>query len=491
MKFDKYLDMVILEEPETKNADSKPMPEKKEKDPHHFRTLAADFILDTFKKRKVCRYYQGRILQWNGKRYQDVKEIENVLRIWFAKKNIPANNTTIGNVVPWIKALTEVRSEDHPQLPCWLETPLCKPDDAITFDNGILDATQGIEEPVLHDHTPNWLSLSALPYTFDKQAQCPQWLQFLNEVLEGDQQRIALLQEFFGYCLTPDNSLQKMLVLRGVSRSGKGTIVKVLEAVLGRENVTGFSLTALAERFGTGSLVGKLVAVVGEVNLQKNRDKYQIFETLNKITGNDPVDIEFKHQVLKMSTRLPVRFVISCNEMPSFSDDSGAFSERLLIVDFEKACPPEKRDPDLADRLCAEASGVANWALEGLARLRKHKRFSTPDKMASTLRDIGRDNSPTRAFLQDKLIIHPSLDTGYLPDVTIGDGCVSSYEVPCELVQQESVRWTSENGMDSFTPRYFAKNLRVILPKLTTKPKRMPDGTVKKVYVGLKLKSDK
>lgn len=488
MNFDTCEEEMVIIDTNDQPKTEKP---KKEKDPHLYRNLACEFIMDSFKSQRNCYYYQGRILQWNGKRYMDVKEFDNVVRLWFDKKKIPANNNVIGNVVPWVKAFTELNAEKFPELPCWFRKPLCNPSNAITFDNGILDVKAGCEEPVLHPHTSEWINLSALPYTFDKEARCPLWLSFLEETLEGDQQRIALLQEFFGYCLTPDNSLQKMLVLRGVSRSGKGTIVKVLEAVLGRENVTGFSLTALAERFGTGSLVGKLVAVVGEVNLQKNQNKYQIFETLNKITGNDPVDIEFKHQVLKMSTRLPVRFVISCNEMPAFSDDSGAFAERLLIVDFEKACPKDKRDPDLADRLCAEASGVANWALEGLTRLRKNKRFSTPDKMKETLRCIRRDNSPTLAFLQDKVVIHSSIDTGNLPGVTLRDDSIHSYEIPCDLVQQESVRWTQENGMESFSPRYFVKNMRVILPKLTSKPKRMHDGSVKKVYVGLKLKSDK
>ena len=460
------------------------------KDPYHYQKLAEHYLMDVCEAGKsFVQYYQGRTLRYDGKRYVVEQELGHRLRRWFREKRIPANNTVVGNVIPWIESLALCEAQKYPQLPFWKGEAPSEPSNTIAFANGILDVERAVAgEDTLIPHTYNWVSLTCLPYDYDPKAECPRWIAFLEDVLEGDQGRIDLLQEFFGYCMVPDNSLQKMLALKGVSRGGKGTVVKVLEAVLGGENVTGFTLTALAERFGLCGLVGKLVATIGEVNLQKNNDKYTIFQALNMIVGNDPVEVEYKHQALKMSVRLPVRFIISCNEMPKFSDDSGAMSERLLVIDFEKACPPEKRDPALAEKLIAEAGGIANWSIRGLARLRANGKFTVPVKMQQTINEIRRENSPTLAFAQDRLVVHRHLDTGNLPGVEVVDGDLGGHWATCKSVAEAYDIWSQQNECGDYGQRFLSRNLKTIFPKLESRPRRDVSATVVKAYAGLKLK---
>src|SRR5271166_1884460 len=47
---------------------------------------------------------------------------------------------------------------------------------------------------------------------------------------------------------------------------------------------------------------------------------------------------------------------------------------------------PEGRAPQLPRRLVAEVSGLTNWVIEGLARLRGNGSFTIPAKMAATLK---------------------------------------------------------------------------------------------------------
>jgi phage/plasmid-associated DNA primase len=47
-----------------------------------------------------------------------------------------------------------------------------------------------------------------LAYPFDPAARCPLWESVLARVLEEDEHRIKLLQEWFGYCLVADTSQQ-------------------------------------------------------------------------------------------------------------------------------------------------------------------------------------------------------------------------------------------------------------------------------------------
>jgi putative DNA primase/helicase len=99
--------------------------------------------------------------------------------------------------------------------------------------------------------TPLFFSANALDYDFDPQAAKPtRWLQFMEEIWPDDETSIRTLQEWFGYCLLPDTSQQKMLMMIGPPRSGRGTACRVLRALVGPGNVAYPSLASLAGNFG-------------------------------------------------------------------------------------------------------------------------------------------------------------------------------------------------------------------------------------------------
>jgi hypothetical protein len=87
---------------------------------------------------------------------------------------------------------------------------------------------------------------------------CPRWLRFLEEVLEGDKDRISLLQEWFGYCLTHDTSLHAFMVLEGSGANGKSVVCEILTKMLGVDNVSNVPLEVFADRFQLATTLGKL-----------------------------------------------------------------------------------------------------------------------------------------------------------------------------------------------------------------------------------------
>ncbi len=60
---------------------------------------------------------------------------------------------------------------------------------------------------------------------------------FLKSLWPDDQQAINTLQEIFGYLITSDTKQQKIFSLVGPMRSGKGTIARILTALLGQDSV--------------------------------------------------------------------------------------------------------------------------------------------------------------------------------------------------------------------------------------------------------------
>jgi putative DNA primase/helicase len=129
----------------------------------------------------------------------------------------------------------------------------------VSCANGILH----VSSRKLHKHTPAYLNLVSVPFGYNSAAAPPlQWLAFLARLWPGDAHAVAALQDWFGYVLSGRMDLQKILLLIGPPRSGKGTIARVLQAMIGRANCASPTLAGLAGEFGLQPLLGKPLAVV-------------------------------------------------------------------------------------------------------------------------------------------------------------------------------------------------------------------------------------
>jgi putative DNA primase/helicase len=189
--------------------------------------------------------------------------------------------------------------------------------------------------------TPRFFTPNVLAYDFNPRAPRPErWLRFLEEVFPGphcpDEQAIATVQEWFGYCRTPDTSQQKILMMVGPTRCGKGTIGRVLRAMIGEEDVAGPTLASLGTNFGLMALLGKSVGIISDARLSYRTDLAQVTERLLSISGEDVLTIDRKHKS-HITVRLPVRFNILTNELPHLKDTSGALAGRMLMLRFTQS----------------------------------------------------------------------------------------------------------------------------------------------------------
>ena len=144
--------------------------------------------------------------------------------------------------------------------------------------------------------TPRFFNAYALEYDFDPTAPPPlEWLSFLEQIWGTDTESIAALQEWFGYLLTPDTKQQKILMMVGPKRSGRGTIARVLKALAGASSVVNPTLSTLARPFGLASFIGKPIAVFPDARLSSRPDNAAIVECLLSISGEDDQTIDRKH----------------------------------------------------------------------------------------------------------------------------------------------------------------------------------------------------
>lgn len=269
---------------------------------------------------------------------------------------------------------------------------------AITlFQNGAFDRDTGQLLP----HDPGYFTTNILPYDYDPYAQCDEWLRFMDDVFEGDEERVQLLQEWFGYMLAINNyDYHKVLMLLGPTRCGKGTVGRVLKAIVGGQNFSGGSLSAFADDAYVESLRTKSVVFLGDVEKSVSNTKiHQVIERVKTISGNDDVTFARKYKTT-LSEALPTRIAFACNGTPKLFDDSGALAARLIVLPFHVSYL-DREDVTLGDRLLTELPGIAIWALKGLTRLQAQGRFTVPAASEDEMQYLREAYSPTEQFLEE------------------------------------------------------------------------------------------
>ncbi len=314
--------------------------------------------------------------------------------------------------------------------------------------------------------TPQFFTTSALSFDPDPAAPEPiSWHRFLHQLFDGDLEALELLQEWFGYSLTGDTSQQKMLLMVGPKRSGKGTVARVLTRLVGAGNVAGPTTSGLAGPFGLQPLIGKSLAIVSDARFH-GENIATVVERLLCISGEDMLTIERKH-LTSVTMKLPTRFMFLTNELPRLSDASGALAGRFVILRLTNSFYG-KEDHGLTDRLLGELPGILNWAIEGWQRLRARGHFVMPASVQEAVHEIEDLSSPVAAFVRESCLIGPG------------------YRVSLDLLYDAWKRWCGSEGRQLIiTKQTFGRDLTAAVAGTT----RHRGTNQESFYNGLALKT--
>ncbi|MCI4327206.1 MAG: phage/plasmid primase, P4 family [Thermoplasmata archaeon] len=236
------------------------------------------------------------------------------------------------------------------------------PTHSVCLANGVLDLSS-LSAPILCPHDPSIRFTVRLPVAFDPSATCTRFDEFMVQVLPEEADRREL-RKLFGYCLLPGNEYQLAFMFLGEGSNGKSTLLGVLVALLGSENVSAETLqTLVSNRFAAARLWGKRANVCADIPA----NPLAFTGTFKLLTGGDPVrgENKFGHPFDFVNG---AKLVFSANELPEVSDRTIAFWRRWIIFRFAQSFIG-REDRALPDKLRAELSGGLNFALKGLADL--------------------------------------------------------------------------------------------------------------------------
>lgn len=189
------------------------------------------------------------------------------------------------------------------------------------------------------------------------------FLQLLDESFDGDEDIIAFVQRWAGYCATGEIKEHRYLWAQGVSGAGSSTVLDAVAFPLGD-----YATAAPVEVFATvrgerhpteiAALAGARLVMVAEFPRNRPADETRIkawcagdMHSARHIRG-DPW------------TFRPVgKPWITSNSGPTFLGMDGGIRRRTVILPFSRQAAV--RDMDLPQKLRAEAPEILRWIIEG------------------------------------------------------------------------------------------------------------------------------
>lgn len=278
--------------------------------------------------------------------------------------------------------------------------------------NGVINLKSGLFQ---QGKPENYLKTVAPVEWLGIDEPCPQWERFINDIFGNDLEFVNYIQRFLGYGITGLTTLHKVIFLWGLGRNGKGTLLEMLKYVLGPLAYKTESEILLAQKFSRqgGSsntailqLRGKRIVWASETNDGRRLDAARLKElvggdTLNARPLYGKSHIEFKPTHL---------LLLLTNSKPQAPANDYALWQRIALVPFtlsfvENPTKPNERqaDPNLMEKLKAEASGILAWLVRGCLQWQKAG-LNVPEAVRSATEEYREDEDLITQFIADRCV---------------------------------------------------------------------------------------
>lgn len=237
-----------------------------------------------------------------------------------------------------------------------------------------------------------------LPFEYEPEAKASLFQKYLDEVLP-DAEKQKIFAEFCGYIFIKPSvlKLEKMLILYGTGANGKSVFFEILNALLGNENISNYSLQSLTNDNGyfRAQIGNKLVNYASEINGKLETDIFKQMASGEPIEARLPYGEPF---ILNDYAKL----IFNCNELPKDVEHTNAFFRRFLIIGFDVTIPEDKQDKQLPQKIINnELSGVFNWILQGLDRVLEQKNFSKCEAVENARSNYEKQSDSVKMFIDE------------------------------------------------------------------------------------------
>lgn len=234
----------------------------------------------------------------------------------------------------------------------------------ITFEDCIYD----LRSSQKLDFSKDYLTFNMFKAKFKRNPNPKAFLKFVNDCADGDDEIKTRIIQTIGYILSPINEGKVFFVWGTAQNSGKSTLGKLLEYLLGEEQVCYITPEAMQQKFGLGYIQGKLLCM--SMDLPKGNFTANMASAIKQITGGYKIHTEKKYE-RPQDIRSNMRFVFASNfpVKVAKSCDDDAFWNRMVIVPFLHSVSKKNSDFGLLDKLEKEKSDIISYCLQSVEDL--------------------------------------------------------------------------------------------------------------------------
>ena len=307
-------------------------------------------------------------------------------------------------------------------------------------ENGIVNLRTGQFRQSTHS---DWV-LKSTGVTYDRDASCPRWIRFLNEIFQGNNGLIRFIKRAVGYTLTGDVTEQCLFLCHGSGANGKTVFFDTIGSLLGEGEYgqTTPSSTFKDMKYEGGNATPDIARMAGARLVKSAEVKEKITlntERVKALTGGDRIVARFLfHEMFEFSPQFKIW--IAVNHLPIVNDTSVAIWRRIHKIPFNAYFPPGVSDPNLTSTLKGELSGILNWAIEGCLEWQRD-RLNPPEVVLNATNEYRQESDLVGRFLKE--------ETNPNPDEQVRSG----------VLYDKFKKWCENQGENPLTQKEFTQEM--------------------------------
>jgi putative DNA primase/helicase len=338
---------------------------------------------------------------------------------------------------------------------------LNKDDWLLCVKNGVVDLRYG---RFREGRSEDFITQVA-PVTFDSEAKCPRFLQFLNETFVGSdadssssiseyvtlaerEELIDYMQKSLGYALTGKTGEQCLFFAYGTGANGKTTLINLMLDLLGNDYAMQTPMDTLMVKPGGNSSSNHLARLQGIrfVASTEVEDGAKVSESLIKqMTGGDKIAARFLYKEFVEFTP-KFKLFIAGNHKPIIKGGDFGIWRRIHLIPFEITISTDQRDATLPEQLKSELSGILNWLILGCVKWRGEK-LKVPKLVEKAVSEYQKEMDTLGLWLDDCCCK------------------VSGYRVSASEAFKSYQSWTISNAFHTSSSQAFYRKLAERFPK--------------------------
>lgn len=232
---------------------------------------------------------------------------------------------------------------------------------------GVRNGVVNLKDGTLLQAAPEMLMTRQVQAEYHRGAQCPRWLEFLDQVFDGDGETVAFIQRALGYTLTGVTTEEVLFICYGFGANGKSVFANVISQILADYGQMAPPSLLTVRRDGDAGprndlarLSGARLLQINELNQGDRLDE----QVVKMLAGREMLSARFLHREF-FDFWPTAKGWLRTNHRPVITGEDDGIWRRIMLIPFKRKFAEHERDPWLESKLLEERDGILAWMVEG------------------------------------------------------------------------------------------------------------------------------